>query len=558
MKSVASGVLTRRAVVVLAALGAIPLGIGAEVVRFAWDEPLLWLPDLVVGWTIVACGLIAMWRQPSGTGMLLIGAGVAWFLGNYAAVDSPLVAWLAAHAVYLHRGVLIHAVLAFPGWRPPTVASRAAVAIGYASSLIIPVARNPVAVLFVSAMVIMAAWWDLHVATGPSRRIQVIVLRAAVWLGLTLSSAALAPLVLPWPGAGRAILLTYDAALIALAVGLLVALIIASWERTGVTDLVVELATDRAGTIEASLGRALGDPSLHVCYWLADRGSYVDTAGRQVNLPGAESGRAVTPVEWEGTRIAILIHDPAISRSGLGESVSLAAALAAANARLQAQVRDQVANVQASRRRLVGAGADERRRLERRMRAGAGRRLDEVADLLGAAGDVIDPPEETELAARIERARRQLDRTREELSELGRGLYPPALSERGLAAALSELADHSAIPVELSVSAPDLPADIAAVAYFVVAEALSNVAKYAGATTVTVTVAAQDARLLVELIDDGIGGANPAEGSGLRGLADRVEALDGSFQLDSPAGAGTRLAAEMPLTGQPHQQIRGS
>jgi signal transduction histidine kinase len=499
-----------------------------------------------------------MWRQPSGTGMLLIGAGLAWFLGNYAAVDSPLVAWLAAHAVYLHRGVLIHAVLAFPGWRPPTVASRAAVAIGYASSLIIPVARNPVAVLFVSAMVIMAAWWDLHVATGPSRRIQVIVLRAAVWLGLTLSSAALAPLVLPWPGAGRAILLTYDAALIALAVGLLVALIIASWERTGVTDLVVELATDRAGTIEASLGRALGDPSLHVGYWLADRGSYVDTAGRQVNLPGAESGRAVTPVEWEGTRIAILIHDPAISRSGLGESVSLAAALAAANARLQAQVRDQVANVQASRRRLVGAGADERRRLERRMRAGAGRRLDEVADLLGAAGDVIDPPEETELAARIERARRQLDRTREELSELGRGLYPPALSERGLAAALSELADHSAIPVELSVSAPDLPTDIAAVAYFVVAEALSNVAKYAGATTVTVTVAAQDARLLVELIDDGIGGANPDEGSGLRGLADRVEALDGSFQLDSPAGAGTRLAAEMPLTGQPHHQIRGS
>jgi Histidine kinase-, DNA gyrase B-, and HSP90-like ATPase len=552
---VASGVVTRRAVVVLVALGAVAVGIGAEVVRFAWDEPVLWLPDLVVGWTMVACGLIAIWRQPSGTGMLLVGAGLAWFLGNYAAVDSPRVAWLAAHAVYLHRGVLIHAVLAFPGWRPPTIASLAAVAIGYASSLITPVARNPVAVILVSAIVIMAAWWDLRVAIGPSRRIQVIVLRAAVWLGLTLSGAALAPLMLPWPGAGRAILLTYDAALVALTVGLLVALILASWERTGVIDLVVELAAGRAASVDASLGRALGDPSLRVGYWLADRDRYVDAAGRQVNLPGPDSGRAVTPVEWEGARIAVLIHDPAVTAgSGLGESVSTAAALAAANARLQAQVRDRVAQVQASRRRLVGAGADERRRLEGRMRAGAGSRLDEVAYLLRAADDGVVFAQETELVAKIERARRQLDRTREELSELGRGLYPPALTERGLAAALSELAEHSAIPVKLTVSANEVPAEIAAVAYFVVAEALSNVAKHAEATEVTVTVAVQDARLLVELIDDGIGGANPDEGSGLRGLADRVEALDGSFQLASPAGAGTRLAAEMPLTGQPHQR----
>jgi hypothetical protein len=371
--------------VLLLGVGAISVGIGAEGARFAWDEPVLWLPDLLVGWAMVTCGLISMWRRSSGTGVLLVGAGLTWFLGNFAALNSPLLAWLAAHALYLHRGGLIHAVLAFPGWRPPTVVSRAVVVVGYVSSLIPSVARNPVAVILVSAIMIAAAWWDLRVAVGPSRQIQLIVLRAAVWLGVTLSGTALALLMVPRADAGRPVLLAYDAALIALAVGLLVALLLASWERTPVTDLVVELAADRTRSIEASLGRALGDHTLQVGYWLNEYGGYVDATGRPVNLPDPNSGRAVTPVEWEGARIGILIHDPAAaSGAALGESVSAAAALAAANARLQAEVRDQVAQVLASRRRLVEAGADERRRLERRMHAGAGRELEELADLLSA------------------------------------------------------------------------------------------------------------------------------------------------------------------------------
>ena len=222
----------RHVLVLLLGLGAISVGIGAEGARFAWDEPVLWLPDLLVGWAMVGCGLIAIWRRPSGTGVLLVGAGLAWFLGNFAALNAPLLAWLAAHALYLHRGVLIHAVLAFPAWRPPTLVSRAVVVVGYVSSLIPPVARNPVAVILVSAMMIGAAWWDLRVAVGPSRRIQLIVLRAAVWLGVTLSGTALALLMVPDAEAGRPVLLAYDAALIALAVALLVALLLASWERT--------------------------------------------------------------------------------------------------------------------------------------------------------------------------------------------------------------------------------------------------------------------------------------------------------------------------------------
>src|SRR5215208_712567 len=546
----------RHVLVLLLGLGAISVGLGAEGTRFAWDEPVLWLPDLLVGWATVACGLIAIWRRPSGTGALLIGAGLTWFLGNLAALNSPLLAWLAAHALYLHRGVLIHAVLAFPGWRPPTLGSRAAVVVGYVSSLITPIARNPVAVILLSAMMVAAAWWDLRVAVGPSRRIEVIVLRAAVWLGVTLSGTALALLMVPGTEAGRLVLLAYDAALIALAVGLLLALLLASWERTAVTDLVVELAADRARSVEASLARALGDDTLQLGYWMGEYGGYVDAAGRPVNLPSPDSGRAVTPVEGEGARVALLIHDPAAAASvRLGESVAAAAGLAAANAHLQAQVRDQVAQVQASRRRLVEAGVDERRRLERRMRAGAGRELEELAEILKTADEEAGRFNENELGETIVRARRQLDRTRVEIGELARGLYPPALTERGLAAALSELAEHAAVPVKLTVSAPGLPVDIAAVAYFVVAEAVSNATKYAQTSTVAVRVWVQDARLIIQVTDDGVGGADPGKGSGLRGLVDRVESLDGSVEIDSEAGAGTRLAAEIPLDGQPHEPI---
>jgi len=542
----------RHVLVLLLGLGAISVGLGAEGTRFAWDEPVLWLPDLLVGWATVACGLIAIWRRPSGTGALLIGAGLTWFLGNLAALNSPLLAWLAAHALYLHRGVLIHAVLAFPGWRPPTFLSRAVVVVGYVSSLITPIARNPVAVILVSAMMVAAAWWDLRVAVGPSRRIEVIVLRAAVWLGVTLSGTALALLMVPGTEAGRLVLLAYDAALIALAVGLLLALLLASWERTAVTDLVVELAADRARSVEASLARALGDDTLQLGYWMGEYGGYVDAAGRPVNLPSPDSGRALTPVEWEGARVAVVIHDPAAAAGvSLGEAVAVAAALAAANARLQAQVRDQVAQVQASRRRLVEAAANERRRLEGRVHAGAGRDLEEVSDVLSAAGSVAGPLNEPELVAMIERARRQLDRTRVEIGELARGLYPRTLTERGLTAALSELAEHAAVSVKLTVSATRVPANVAAVAYFVVAEAVSNVAKHANASTVTVTILVRDARLVIEVMDDGVGGADPEKGSGLRGLADRVEALDGTVEIDSQAGSGTRLAAEIPLDGPP-------
>jgi signal transduction histidine kinase len=232
---------------------------------------------------------------------------------------------------------------------------------------------------------------------------------------------------------------------------------------------------------------------------------------------------------------------------GLREAVSAAARLAAANARLTAEVRAQVAQLQESRRRILEAGDEERRRLERRLRAGAQERLERLAERLRAL----------RLAASSETARQrialteaQLDRTLEEVRRLAHGLHPQVLSEAGLAGALSSLAEHAPVTVELLTPVPELAADVEAVAYFFCSEALANIAKHAGASRASISVTTGDGRVSVLIEDDGVGGADPARGTGLRGLADRVEALGGAMHVDSPAGGGTRLAAEIPLGGE--------
>jgi signal transduction histidine kinase len=232
---------------------------------------------------------------------------------------------------------------------------------------------------------------------------------------------------------------------------------------------------------------------------------------------------------------------------GLREAVSSAAQLAAANARLRAEVRAQVAELRASRRRILRAGDEERRRLERRLREGAEQRLERLAEQLRRTRRSA----RSEAAAeRIDRTEAQLARTLEELRRLAHGLHPRVLAEAGLGGALASLAEKAPVPVEVAAPAAKLPAEVEAVAYFLCSEALANIAKHASASRVSVSVTTGDGWVRVEVEDDGLGGADPARGTGLRGLADRVEALGGTLQLESRAGAGTRLAAEIPLAGE--------
>jgi signal transduction histidine kinase len=291
-----------------------------------------------------------------------------------------------------------------------------------------------------------------------------------------------------------------------------------------------------AGTLRDRLARALGDPSLVVGYWLPAEGRYVDEAGRPVELPIAGGERAVTPIEQDGEPVAALVHDGSVlGDPRLVADVAAAARLAVANARLQAEVRSRVAEVAASRRRIIEAADTQRRGLEQRLHRGAEQRLGRVAELLSDSG-----PPLAEVAVGLEAARA-------ELREFARGVHPATLVEGGLAAAVTELAERSPLPVQVKAPSGRLPAAVEAAAYFVCSEALTNMAKYAQASHASVRLEIRDGVLVVEVADDGTGGADPAGGSGLRGLADRVEALGGRLRIDSPPGRGTRVTAELPL-----------
>ncbi len=325
----------------------------------------------------------------------------------------------------------------------------------------------------------------------------------------------------------------------AVALALLAGVLTAELARGRVADLVVELADIAPGEVRDALARALHDPTLQVAYWLPLRRAYVDEDGRPVQLPA--DGRAVTRLE----DVAAIVHDPELD-AHLVEAAGAAARLALHNARLQADVRAQLDKVQESRRRIVTAGDEQRRRIERDLHDGAQQRLVALALELRIAqrqrgGD--DP----ELQRILADAVGQLQVAVEELRELARGVHPAVLTEEGLAGALESLAARTPLPVEI-LAAPEerLPDEIEAAAYFVACEAITNAVKHAQATHIRVCAEQQNGRLVIEVEDDGIGGARENGGSGLRGLVDRVEAHGGTLRVESEPGRGTRVIGELP------------
>jgi len=318
--------------------------------------------------------------------------------------------------------------------------------------------------------------------------------------------------------------------------------------RGAVAGLVVELGEGATSVhLREALGRTLGDPSLEVAYWVPASARYVDSSGYPVELPQPGSGRTATVVEREGEPIAALVHDPALAENNeLVKSVCAAAGLTLENARLQAELRARLSELQASRARLVTATENERRRIERDLHDGTQQRLVSIAMTLGLA--------ESKLAADrpavepvLREARDALTVALAELRELTQGIRPAILVERGLAAALDDLSRRAALPVRLAVAVSGrLPEQVEGAAYFVASEALANAAKHSHASEVRLAASREGALLVLEVSDDGIGGAAAGGGSGLRGLADRIEALGGRLTVSSPPGRGTTLRAEIP------------
>jgi signal transduction histidine kinase len=512
-------------------------GVGAEAASFGLDDPGRWIPDLATGWALAACGLIAWERRArSATGPLLVASGVLWFVGN-----------LSAALVFAYRGPLLHATLTYPGGRPRGRVQTLAVAAAYLTAAIAPVWRSQAATIALSGAFVAAALWHRRSAVGRERRERSYALRATLAVAGLLAGAAAFRVADPSPGASDASLLIFEALLVTLTIALVHGLLVEPWAHATSPDLVVELGESHSGALRDQLARALGDPTLQVAFPVGDR--YVDGVGRPVLLPERGSPRRTTAIERGGRAVAVLVHDAALVEDpALTTALSQAAELAAANARLHAEVRSQITELEASRRRLLATADDERRRLEQRLRQTALRRLAQLLpELEQACGEAAG---DDDRAVRLHRAADQLEQSLADLRRLAAGLHPRELAGGGLTDALHALAARSPVPVEVAVAMPDgVPAEAEHAAYFVCSEGLANVAKYAAATTVRVSVGILHGRLRVEVADDGRGGADPDAGTGLRGLTDRVESLGGALVVDSEPAAGTRLVAEIPLTG---------
>jgi signal transduction histidine kinase len=384
-------------------------------------------------------------------------------------------------------------------------------------------------------------------ASAPERR----VMAPVVWAGagtMALLAVDLATSVFGLPKSAQTALDIAGAlAFVSVPFAFLLGIVHQRFARAGTVGQLIE-SLNRApapGRLRDALADALGDRSLALAYWLPDRERYVDATGRPVELPAPGRGRAYIEIEREGRRVAAIVHDASLAEEpALVRAAGAAAAMALENERLEAELRAKIDEVRASRARLLEVGMSERRRIERDLHDGAQQRLVALSLTLGLALQRIDDDSARDL---VQEAHTEAVAALAELRELARGIHPAVLSDRGLQAALRSLADRAPVLVEIAELPDDrLPPAVEAASYFVVAEALANMAKHAEATHAVVEVRRVNGHARIVVRDDGHGGADPERGSGLRGLAYRVSALDGRLAVDSPQGEGTTVTAEIP------------
>lgn len=328
--------------------------------------------------------------------------------------------------------------------------------------------------------------------------------------------------------------------------------------RGRVSDLMVVTrdGVDRA-LWQGILADTLRDHSLRVYWWDESLGRYVDARGRiadpTARSAGARRGDArrgsLLPINTPDGPLALIRHDSALSEnSNLLEAVSTALRLSVDNGRLRGELESTLREVRESRLRIVDAGIEARRQIERDLHDGSQQSLVALALRLRMAAGRAEQLGQHEIARDLEAALEQLSSSLKQLRALARGIHPTSLTVGGLPTAVPELAAHSPVPIEVRVSlTARLPAVVEATAYFFVSECLANIVKYAGAMHGRVIVASTDGELVVEVSDDGQGGADVEAGSGLRGLIDRVETLGGRVEVLSLPSNGTRVSAWIPI-----------
>ena len=564
------------AAALLCGVGDVLLVLGSE--HFP-DREVWAVSGPVVGWSFVGTGLYAWRRRPeSRFGRLMVLAGFTWFLGPLYASADPLVFTVGIVLSGIWGPVFGHLLLSFPTGRLATRARRRIVAASY---VLIPLAPVPALLVSEADDVIGGCRGGcprnvLLVSDDPGLRDAALAYGSVVTLGLCV--VAVGMLVRQWRAAGaperRSLVPLFAAGGLTLAlvaayavsqVDALLWVAFAAFAATPFAFLAGLARADVSGSrgvrllmarlgdmperadLRERLARALGDPALELAFWMPELSRYVDAAGSPVQLPAEDDPhRTVTEIRHQGARVAVVVHDRAQDRETV-RAAGAATALLLDNQRLEAELRARLVELDASRARIVQAGDAERRRLERDLHDGAQSRLVALALTLRLAR--IGVREETDTAALLDTCIDELRMSLDELRDLARGIHPAVLSDRGLEPAVRALAARAPVPVDI-VGGPTgrLPAAVETAAYFVVSEALANVSKYAQAGHATVRVERVDGRLLVDVSDDGVGGASAELGSGLRGLSDRVAALSGTLEVSSPPGHGTRLRAELPCS----------
>ena len=535
-------------------------------------------PTVLIGLLFFVAGwLVTARRRGANTGTLMSGAGLALLVSDaLTAVPNAFVFTVGLALFPLGFAALGHLAVVFPAGRPESSAERVLVVVPYVLALLgLPlisvegcddcppnlvgieigegIGRGAYSAFLVAVMatavailVVLARRW--RSSSAAARRVLLPVLPGACLFLVIYVGGLLAELGLP-SGLGQRWAFLAFGRIAAAPVAFLAGLLRARLARANVGGLVVELgeASPPEGLREA-LRRALGDSTVEVAYWLSERSTYVDAQGRPVTLPLDDVRRSVTVVERGGQRVGAIVHDAAVQEDPLLlEAVAAAVGMALENQRLHAEVLIQLEEVRASRARIVQAADAARRRVERDLHDGAQQRLVSLSLGLGMARSKLAARRVDELHALLEEAAQQAGEALKELRELAQGLHPADLSDSGLVAALESLAERSPVPVEVLPSTNGQvagPAEVAA--YFVVSESLANVAKHARASSVTVRVETEGDRLVVEVADDGVGGAHAHPGSGLEGLADRMAALGGRLEVGSEAGRGTVVRAEIP------------
>jgi signal transduction histidine kinase len=521
----------------------------------------------------IAAGLVAWWRRPgSRFGPLMVAAGFAIFASTLAWANHPVPYTIGQAFDLLPAVLFLHVFLAFPDGRLRRDSERALLAAGYVvafglelvgmalggfgadnlleltaqpalAGVLLQVQLIALSALALAGIAVLAA--RRRAASRPPRR---AVARMFDTFALALVMIAVLFGLGAFDGPGFETVRRVTFAAIGLApVAFLIALLSARLARSAVGDLVVELRREPApGALRDALARALADPTLTLAYWLPQFRSWVDDRGRAIAAPRPGRGRSIRLIDHGGEPVAAIAHDRGLDdEPELLDAVSAAAGIAVENDRLHAELQARLDELRGSRGRVIEAGQRERARLERNLHDGAQQRLVAVSlelSLLERQFAAVPGA-----GARLEHAQQQVALSLDELRTIAHGLHPAVVSGHGLGVALESLAAAAPVPVRLDVAIDErLPEPVEVAAYYLVSECLANIGRHARASAAAIAVSRDGAQIAVEVTDDGCGGADTETGSGLRGLADRVEAVGGRMRVWSPPGGGTRVRAELP------------